>query len=200
MISLLRMRTSSTMSSRMSSTMYRANCSSEMSSPSMSSLKSCPCRPPPLEKSTSKSNFTLLCAACSLPIDRLHPHNILRYSPNLVEVEFSVVRVSLRSVALYLTVKGMLPGKRGGKEEMADAVLSGSGLFYQGVSQGPGRSPREPPRGGWGHHHRGLPGLRGLRRGPHPRGTGQCSGGGGRHGRHSGGSRLGLQDHAAFYV
>src|SRR5918992_2495914 len=36
-----------------------------MSSPSMSSLKSCPCRPPPLGKSTSKSNFTLLSVVCS---------------------------------------------------------------------------------------------------------------------------------------
>src|SRR3712207_6157008 len=48
MISLLRMRTSSTMSNRMSSTMYHAKSSSEMSSRSMSSLKSCPCRPPPI--------------------------------------------------------------------------------------------------------------------------------------------------------
>jgi hypothetical protein len=40
----------------------------------------------------SKSNFTLLCVACSSPIDRLHSHNILRYSPECVEEEFSVVR------------------------------------------------------------------------------------------------------------
>src|SRR5918995_629948 len=44
-----------------------------MSSPSMSSLKSCPCRPPLLEKSTSKSNFTLLSVVCSSTIDRLSP-------------------------------------------------------------------------------------------------------------------------------
>src|SRR5215208_2724061 len=93
MISLFRMRTSCTISSRMSSTRYRLSSSSEMSSPSMSSLKSWPCRLPPLEKSTSKSNFTLLCVACSLLIDRLHPHNIVRYSPEYVEGEFSEVQM-----------------------------------------------------------------------------------------------------------
>src|SRR5919112_6755276 len=44
-----------------------------MSSPSMSSLKSWPCRPPPLKKSTSKSNFTLLSVVCSSSIMRLRP-------------------------------------------------------------------------------------------------------------------------------
>src|SRR5215213_1425308 len=65
-----------------------------MSSPSMSSLKPWPCSPPPLEKSTSKSNFTLLSVVCSLSIARLRPLDILRYSPNLGEGPFPEVRIT----------------------------------------------------------------------------------------------------------
>jgi hypothetical protein len=107
MISLLSMRTFSTISSRMSSTMYRANSSSEMSSPSTSSLKSYPCKPPPLEKFTSKSNFTRLSVVGSSPtvltsvLAAPSLAGIIRrrrgttsLSTNLVEGRFSEVRLN----------------------------------------------------------------------------------------------------------